>query len=44
MSFYSYVVIGITVTLQTLDGFSDVHNLYNTFYETNDPILCIPLL
>jgi len=21
-----------------------LHNLYNTFYEANDPILCIPLL
>jgi len=24
MSFYSYVVLGITITVQTLDGFTDV--------------------
>jgi len=29
MSFYSYVVLDITVTVQTLDGFSDVLKFIN---------------
>ena len=26
MSFYSYVILGITITVHTLDGFSDILN------------------
>jgi len=28
MSFYGYVVLGITITVQTLDSFSDVRRLF----------------